>query len=127
MSNEESKSIEAKPDEEADDRIEETPTHWEIQIYEAYAEPEGTAQEIADIKTIEELPNKAPPSMVKMRRKVYAGDFLVLDYCEGAEIARTMQMAAVLTDVPFNMIKRMDWSDYCHLRDKATAVMQGKG
>lgn len=122
MSNDESKEPA-----EADERIKETPTHWEIQIYGNYREPEGTAQEIADIKAIEELPGKAPPSVVRMRRHVFAGDFLALDYCEGGEIARTMHVAAVLTGVPVDMLKRMAWPDYCEVRDKALQAIEGKG
>lgn len=122
MSNEESTTTA-----EADERIKETPTHWEIQIYGSYREPEGTAQEIADIKTIEELPGKAPPSVIKIRRHVYAGDMLALDYCEGGEIARVMQVASALSGVPFAMIKRMAWPDYCEVRDKVLQAIEGKG
>lgn len=121
---EESKTESAKP--EPDDRVKETPTHWEIQIFNSYRPHEGTDQEIADLEAIEAIPGKAPPSMVKMRRKVYAGDYIKLDDVPVGEIIRTMHMASTLTGVPVAMLKRMDWADYCIVQAKATEAITGK-
>ena len=116
---------EAKPKKKTwrdDERVTVTPEYFEFEILGGYLPSANRAR-----RELEENPDNAPPSTIRMRRKLYAGDQIKLDeYPDTGERANSMALCCILTGVDYDMMARMDWQDYRLVLTACNEVSEGK-